>query len=567
MKNILRIFAAGIVLALSLSLSSCNEKEFLTEKPLSIYTADNALTTYSDFHSAVNYLHRYWRDWSTVSTSWFPLCYHTDLGYCGIDKNANDISLMMTADGWGGCYNACFILVCQANLILTRLEKAESLTAEQVKEIRAEALFFRAFAYRCLGHMYGGVPIIDAEITTPRRDFVRASREEVYKFCQNDLTEAASLAKDIDQVPDGAVSKQLCQHFLAEIDITLKDYDGAIAAAKAVINHPATALMTKRFGTSADEEGSAFGDLFKLHNQNRSAGNTEGLWVQQYEFNLPGVSGDNINWCFVPCLAQIVLEYEGTSATFLIGNMVELGARGRGWIQFTDWVLNGIWQNDEGDDRNAPNQIIRDVRCNNPASAAYGMWMVKDDLFNKCNVPINGFFYPIFIKTQSGWVPDQYNMKDAEGNVLYDDWGLRAVNNDATCSYTDTYAVRLAETYFLLAEACLDKGDKAGAAEAINVVRARSHAPLATADQMDIDYILDERLRELTGEELRAFTLCRLGLYADRNRRYNYQYLGDDHTMWDSTGKTIQDYNNLWPIPNSEIEKNTEAVLEQNPGY
>lgn len=74
----------------------------------------------------------------------------------------------------------------------------------------------------------------------------------------------------------------------------------------------------------------------------------------------------------------------------------------------------------------------------------------------------------------------------------------------------DWYVIRLAETYLLLAEAYLNKGDKASAADAINVVRARAKAPLCTAADVTIDYILDERARELYGEEHRAVTLSRL---------------------------------------------------------
>ncbi|MCS2918474.1 RagB/SusD family nutrient uptake outer membrane protein [Parabacteroides merdae] len=40
-----------------------------------------------------------------------------------------------------------------------------------------------------------------------------------------------------------------------------------------------------------------------------------------------------------------------------------------------------------------------------------------------------------------------------------------------------------------MAEAYLNKGDKASAADAINVVRARAKAPLCTAADVTIDYI------------------------------------------------------------------------------
>ncbi len=72
---------------------------------------------------------------------------------------------------------------------------------------------------------------------------------------------------------------------------------------------------------------------------------------------------------------------------------------------------------------------------------------------------------------------------------------------------------------------------------------------------------VDERARELFIEELRMMTLMRMDKLVERVRKYNPLHNGTyaDHEIFD--------YQNLWPIPNSEIERNTEADLEQNPGY
>ena len=58
-----------------------------------------------------------------------------------------------------------------------------------------------------------------------------------------------------------------------------------------------------------------------------------------------------------------------------------------------------------------------------------------------------------------------------------------------------------------------------------------------------------------------------MGKLAERARKYNYSYTDMSGTIKESAGMTIQDYHNLWPIPFSEIERNIDAVLEQNPGY
>lgn len=64
-------------------------------------------------------------------------------------------------------------------------------------------------------------------------------------------------------------------------------------------------------------------------------------------------------------------------------------------------------------------------------------------------------------------------------------------------SFRDEYVFRLAETYLLRVEAYLDKGDKQSAADDINAVRNRAHATPVTPNEVDIDYILDERARLL----------------------------------------------------------------------
>jgi len=123
-------------------------------------------------------------------------------------------------------------------------------------------------------------------------------------------------------------------------------------------------------------------------------------------------------------------------------------------------------------------------------------------------------------------------------------------------AFRDVYAIRLAETYLLRAEAYLGLGDNQKAADDINVVRSRAEAPPVRASEVDIDYILDERARELILEELRLLTLTRLGKYVERTRKYNA-----------IVGPTVLDHHNLWPIPYSEIEKNLEGDITQNPGY
>ena len=160
----------------------------------------------------------------------------------------------------------------------------------------------------------------------------------------------------------------------------------------------------------------------------------------------------------------------------------------------------------------------------------------------------------------------------------------------------DWYMIRIAETYLLRAEARLAQNNKAGAADDINVIRARAGAKACSASQVNIDYILDERIRELFGEEQRWITLNRLScnpnatyvkecyptqdpltsntLY-ERTRKYGIGYENDDRgreTYTDAYGVTrhrpnIKPFNYVFPIPGQIIKSNKDRKIEQNVGY
>ncbi|KAA6318874.1 hypothetical protein EZS27_031164, partial [termite gut metagenome] len=177
------------------------------------------------------------------------------------------------------------------------------------------------------------------EITTPRRDFVRATREEVYSQAKNDLLEAVSLLDNIDAVKDGKISRQMAQHLLSELYITLGDYDNAISMATAVIDYPAMGLMTERFGTKINQPGDVYSDLFKTGNINRGAGNRETLWAFQYDYLNQGSSTlDEVPRSILPFYQNITITVDGVTTTAFKGVTAEKGGRGIGWMQPTKHV-------------------------------------------------------------------------------------------------------------------------------------------------------------------------------------------------------------------------------------
>jgi hypothetical protein len=298
-----------LIILLTFAFSNCNENAFLEEKPLSIYTPENSLVTASDYQSAVNYLYNRVRyllfDLGTAQNGRYALMYGTDMAYMAYTTgllNTYKTYMLPTAGEPLNVWRYTYMIINQANLILTRIENT-NFDNEIKNKHRGQALCIRAFGYKLLANLFGGVPIFLEESAGIRRDAVRATREEVYDQCKTDLTEAISLLDNIDDVRGGEVSKQVAQHYLCEIYICLGNNEEAIKAATEVIDYPAMALMTNRFGTFADKQGSPFSDLFKYNNQNRCSGNTESLWVSQFDYLNPSSTStyrDRHAFCFLP---------------------------------------------------------------------------------------------------------------------------------------------------------------------------------------------------------------------------------------------------------------------------
>ena len=566
--NLFKIFTLLLLMSTVLVLS-CNEDEILEEDPLDFATPGNAFVTIADFNSGLYAMYDDLR--VTLSASEHrPLdyLYGTDIGYNGAQQlNQRFGSYLATltpaSDQAEHHWNQYYGIISSANILLSRLAESQ-LPDEQKRRIEAAALLFRGLSYRNLGYLYGGVPIELEAVRSPKTDYQRASRAEVYQQAVTDLKFAAENLPGIAEVADGQVSNLAAYHLLAETYVVQERWDEAIAAASMVIDDPSTALMTERFGSRADEPGDVYWDLFRRDNQNRGSGNTEGIWVFQQEVNVPGgelTTADNDGaqlerdhaprpWSFP------YTDSTGVTPFLTLGVSDYTGGRGIGRLRGTDHLNYGIWQSDfDGDMRNSEYNFVRDVAFNNPESEWFGQ-MLSDhwDYFRQTNVDTIRYFYPYQSKvTTPGNHPPE----------LFIDPELMTLNASAAGStYTDQYFIRLAETYLLRAEAYLGAGNLAAAAEDINTVRARAQAEAVTPDQIDIDYILDERMRELGVEEKRRLTLNRLGLLYDRTNRYC-----NGNPVAANFGCDVQPYHNLFPIPFSEIESNTGATLEQNPGY
>ena len=558
---------------------ACSEDDYLIEKPKDFLTPSNAFVSEEGFVSALADIYLDNRD-----VFYSPGDGIDNFSLLGIDLDltyANEPSASVYTDEvfqWdtfnadsdfaSQWYRRFYRLIFKANTIIGRIDNINWESEADRNAIEAEARFLRAYYYRLLANMYGGVPIVLEEASEPRFDYVRETRENVYLQCKADLEYAVQYMYKADEIPGGRAPRAAAYHILSEVNIQLEDYQGAISAASAVIDSGDYALMTSRFGLYSDFEwrgydytgpaepwGDVYWDMFRTGNFNRSSGNTEAIWNVQFEYDVLGGNTDNPRGNFV--LERWVggaVYWNGGQARDLNGvrNMYKDTLMGRptGFGGSTDYLRNQVWNFNgdfDNDIRNSKYNVQRTYYWNNPESEFFGMPFSEDtydptliERFRSGRIDNPSF------KKNVALLHEEYRLQDEENNTdgrIYKDW----------------YIIRLAETYLLRAEAYYRNNNSDLAAADINVIRNRANASPVTPGQVGLDLILDERARELHFEEYRISTLLRMGKLAEYIRKY--------HSATLENGYVIDDRVNLMPIPNSEIQANKDVVLEQNPGY
>ena len=153
-------------------------------------------------------------------------------------------------------------------------------------------------------------------------------------------------------------------------------------------------------------------------------------------------------------------------------------------------------------------------------------------------------------------------------NVNRDGSSINQENTFNNLSDIDFPVFRLAEMYLIYAEAVLrggSGGDISSALSYVNKIRGRAYAndPNSTqgnitSSELDLDFIIDERARELMWEGFRRTDLI----------RYNRFTTSDYLWAWKGgvkNGAAVNSKFRLFPIPVTDILANPK--LKQNPGY
>ena len=507
---------------------SCDDEQFLDVLPKDTSTVENYYVDTPGFEAALNGLYATIREeYQSGIISYALYNTGTDIGMNGTHPAGHhqsfgsytgfspSIGSIRTRWGWG--YDA----ITRANFILKQLESPDIVwdSPDDPARVEAEAKFMRAWAYRYLVWSFGDIPLITEPLTEPKTDFTRQSTAEIWNLIRSDVEFAAEHLPVNTSLP-GKLTKGAAQHLLAEVYLTLGENALAEDMAIAVINSGKYTLMTQRFGSAMSQPGDVFNDLFEFHNQNDPS-NTETIWAVQLEVDLVGgnESIDVTGRMWTPRYFQV----RGLKNEFSVYGPPT------GQLRATDFMTSLY---EPGDIRFSAHNWRTTFFYNDEGNLPPGVSLGDTVVVTPQN---RNFLYSYPLKWFFPYHPTNPNYGQ---------------------NRHDRYHMRLSETYLLLAEAQFKQGNLQDAADNINMVRARANASLINPGDVDMDFILDERARELFGEYPRRFTLLRTGKFLERIRAHNPE-----------GGPNVQEMHQVFPIPQAVIDANVGLEFPQNPGY
>lgn len=142
-----------------------------------------------------------------------------------------------------------------------------------------------------------------------------------------------------------------------------------------------------------------------------------------------------------------------------------------------------------------------------------------------------------------------------------DDYYEFPTNYHPAYASTDFPVFRLADAYLMRAEANFRLGNLPEAVADINILRQRAYGDSSgdiSTDDLDEEFLLDERAREFYYEAQRRTDLVRFGQFTDGS--YHWQWKGGTFE-----GTSTSNHLDIFPIPGDEVAANPN--IKQNPGY
>ena len=488
------------------------------------------------------------------------------------------------------------------------IKNASELSGEEVNTFIAEARFLRAYAYYNLLDLYGNVPLtteISTELPT------QSNRTELFNFIESELLEIESIlltSNEYGRVDNIAAHALLSRLYLnAEVWTGQNRYSDCITYSQNVINSGYSLNQN-----DANGNGTAYDELFMADNDVNGAQNEfiftlnfDGIQSQTYGGTTflvhaaiggtmnPNNFGVNGGWGGLRTTKNLVNQFavDLDNLNSLLGSQSDWGLVGNatpnGWNgpdvemyqtgpqEFSIYAelangelkfrFNEDWGNNYGD--NGGDGTIESGGANIAVSA--GTYFIVLDLgsgtysISPFSSDKRGMFYsdgqnleiesiPPF---EDGYAVTKWTNIDSNGNQ----------GSDSSGNFVDTDIplIRLAEIYLNYAEATIrgGGGDLNTAVTLVNQIRERGFGGSSgqiSSGELTLDFIIDERSRELYWEGLRRTDLIRFDRFTTSS--YLWPFKGNE-----PTGVGVDEYRNLFPLPANVISVNSN--LTQNEGY
>lgn len=393
---------------------------------------------------------------------------------------------------------------------------------------RAEVRFIRAYCYSMLCDLFGAVPFVDETMmlgTIPRQK----SREEIYNYAVAEAEAAAASLKAAGENEYGRVDQAAAWFLLSRIYLNAQvwagknEYENAYQYAKKVIDcgkYPLAADYRHLF--LADNRTTCKEMVWVLPQDlenTKSYGGTNFIIKAMTDGNMKPYTGMSDSWGNARLKTQLVDKFELSDQTF------------------------------------DPSDPLGDNKKDKRAQF-YTTDHTKDTWV--ATKPFQGDF-------KNGYATIKWR------NVTNDGQPLAA--GGTTYTAIDYPMFRTADAYLMAAEAILRgaSGSRADALNYVNEIRDRAYlsgsygigiSGRITDSELTLDFILDERARELHTELVRRTDLIRFGKFT---KGYDWDWKGSDGAADNYIGKDVDDKYKLFPIPQEEFTVN--PYLTQNADY
>ncbi|MDD2436892.1 MAG: RagB/SusD family nutrient uptake outer membrane protein [Massilibacteroides sp.] len=471
---------------------------------------------------------------------------------------------------YSGVWSALYEGVARANTFLQHIDDV-SMDDNTKVQYKAEAYFMRALFYNELLNLFGGVPLYD-ESTVIDKDYAnmlnpRSSADEIRSFILNDLENACTyLPVSWDSDNMGRATQGAAQSLKGKVLLYNKQYNEAAIEFEKVMNSGEYSLYdnyANLFKPGGDESSEM---IFAI--QNLSGSSTQYGFPVHYIANRASYGGC-IN-CLVPSneLADMYEYKDGRPFNWddiFPGFTADNGVKEKVFRCTFDENGKYVATYPEYKDQLLAMYEKRDSRMAETIIMPYTLYK---GWVNNAKADCE-FVLPCGNET-NGYVRNAFGYNSYLYRKFVPEYDMDGLISSRFHSPTNFPLIRYADILLMLAECDNQLGKQSEAVSLINQVRNRAEMPglnsgpsylSATTQEEIFERIKHERAIEFAAEGIRYSDLKRWGILVETV---------DGQAQNDLFGNTIStksasDKFYLWPIPETEIEKN--SSLTQNTGW